>query len=255
MLDANQLEALAAVLEHGSFGAAARHYDAHARFQQEVGQALQEWMPDRPVGTDLTVSGLDLGCGTGDYCAAFTRDGIQAVGLDLDQAMVSQARTRAPETEFHVLDMAEFRTLGGPWSMIYCIGNTAAHLPQGRFWSCVEDVAERLLPDGVWIVQVMNWDYVLGLPSFVFPPKVMEGAVFHRAYEDITPESLTFRTGLDIEGRRVFDDQVRLHPLPSADIIAGHEARGFRLVEHVSDYAGSGFDPDVFSANIFVFTR
>lgn len=40
------------------FGAAARHYDAHARFQQEVGQALLEWMPDRLVGTDLTVSGL-----------------------------------------------------------------------------------------------------------------------------------------------------------------------------------------------------
>ncbi|MGL4777217.1 MAG: malonyl-[acyl-carrier protein] O-methyltransferase BioC, partial [Aeromonas veronii] len=49
------------------FGAAARHYDAHARFQQEVGQALLEWMPDRPVGTDLTVSGLDLGCGTGFF--------------------------------------------------------------------------------------------------------------------------------------------------------------------------------------------
>ncbi len=50
------------------FGAAARHYDAHARFQQEVGQALLEWMPSRPVGTDLTVSGLDLGCGTGFSC-------------------------------------------------------------------------------------------------------------------------------------------------------------------------------------------
>jgi hypothetical protein len=83
----------------------------------------------------------------------------------------------------------------------------------------------------------------------------MEGAVFHRGYGDITPHGLTFRTGLDIEGERVFDDEVRLYPLPSVDMAAGHEQRGFRLVEHVSDYAGSGFDPDVFSANIFVFTR
>ena len=37
------------------FGAAARHYDAHARFQQEVGQALLDLMPDRPVGSELTV--------------------------------------------------------------------------------------------------------------------------------------------------------------------------------------------------------
>lgn len=198
---------------------------------------------------------LDLGCGTGDYCAAFTRDGVRAVGLDLDPAMISQARTRGPETEFHVLDMTEFASLGGPWSMIYSIGNTAAHLPHARFWACVDDVADRLLPGGVWIVQVMNWDYVLGLKSFAFPPKVMEGAVFHRVYEDITPDGLTFRTGLDIEGRRVFDDQARLYPLTSAAIVAGHAGRGFRLVEHVSDYAGSGFDPEVFSANIFVFKR
>jgi len=198
---------------------------------------------------------LDLGCGTGDYCAAFTRDGVPAVGLDQDPAMVAQARTRGPETEFHVLDMTRFATLDRHWSMIYSIGNTAAHLPRENFWACVEDVAAHLQPGGVWLVQVMNWDYVLGLPHFGFPPKVMEGAVFHRDYEDITPEGLTFRTGLDIEGQRVFDDQVRLYPMPSADIVAGHEARGFHLALHVSDYAGSGFDPEVFSANIFVFTR
>jgi hypothetical protein len=83
----------------------------------------------------------------------------------------------------------------------------------------------------------------------------MEGAVFHRAYEGITPEGLTFHTGLDIDGHRVFDDHVRLYPLPSAQIVSGHEKRGFHLVEHVSDYSGSGFDPEVFSANIFVFKR
>ncbi len=226
----------------------AEWYDRIFPFSPGVYAFLNHHLGDRggPV--------LDLGCGTGDYCAAFTRDGVRAVGVDLDPAMISQARTRGPETEFHVLDMTEFPTLGGPWNMIYSIGNTAAHLSRDRFWECVGNVGARLLPGGVWIVQVMNWDYVLGLPGFTFPAKVMDGAVFHRAYEDITPDGLTFRTGLDIEGRRVFDDQVRLHPLPSADIVAGHEARGFRLVEHVSDYAGSGFDPEVFSANIFVFT-
>jgi SAM-dependent methyltransferase len=198
---------------------------------------------------------LDLGCGTGDYCAAFTRDGVTAAGLDLDEAMISQARLRGPDTEFHVMDMAGFAALEGPWNMIYSIGNTAAHLPRERFWACAGDVAGRLLPHGVWIVQVMNWDYVLGLRSFVFPPKVMDGAVFHRAYEDIGPGGLTFSTALDIDGERVFEDQVRLYPIPSVDMIAGHERLGFRLVEHVSDYAGSGFDPDVFSASLFVFTR
>lgn len=202
---------------------------------------------------DMNGAVLDLGCGTGDYCGAFTRDGITATGLDLDPKMISRARIRNPECEFHVMDMTEFPILGGPWSMIYSIGNTAAHLPPDQFWDCAQHVRERLVPGGVWIVQVMNWDYVLGLDSFVFPPKIMDTAVFHRSYEDISESGLTFRTKLDIDGQSVFTDQVRLYPLTSSSIIAGHNQLGYKLMEQASDYAGSAFDPEIFSANILVF--
>lgn len=76
------------------FGAAARHYDAHARFQQEVGQALLEWMPGRPVGTDLTVRGLDLGCGTGFFLPQLANRCDELVGLDLAPGMLAQAALR-----------------------------------------------------------------------------------------------------------------------------------------------------------------
>lgn len=227
----------------------ARWYDRIFPFSPGVYAFLSRHM-DRPGGPVL-----DLGCGTGDYCAAFARDGMRAVGLDLDAAMIFRARESGSGAEFHVLDMGDFQVLGGPWSFIYSIGNTAAHLPPEKFWSCVDSVAACLEPDGTWIVQVMNWDYVLGLRHFTFPPKVMDGAVFHRFYEDISASGLTFRTGLDVDGERVFDDAVRLYPLSSREIIEGHEKRGFRLVEHAADYAGSAFDPEVFSANIFVFRR
>ncbi|HHQ4884035.1 TPA: malonyl-ACP O-methyltransferase BioC [Aeromonas veronii] len=76
------------------FGAAARHYDAHARFQQEVGQALLELMPDRLVGTDLTVSGLDLGCGTGFFLPTLATRCAELTGLDLAPGMLEQAALR-----------------------------------------------------------------------------------------------------------------------------------------------------------------
>ena len=76
------------------FGAAARHYDAHARFQQEVGQALLERMPDSQVGTDLTVSGLDLGCGTGFFLPALAGRCSELTGLDLAPGMLAQAALR-----------------------------------------------------------------------------------------------------------------------------------------------------------------
>ena len=50
---------------------------------------------DRPGGPVL-----DLGCGTGDYCAAFARDGMRAVGLDLDAAMIFRTQESGSGTEF-----------------------------------------------------------------------------------------------------------------------------------------------------------
>ena len=100
------------------FGAAARHYDAHARFQQEVGQALLELMPDGQVGSELTVCGLDLdtavyrrglpdslpdglpergldlGCGTGFFLPALAGRCQQLHGLDLAPGMLAQAALR-----------------------------------------------------------------------------------------------------------------------------------------------------------------
>ena len=100
------------------FGAAARHYDAHARFQQEVGQALLDLMPDGPVGSELTVcgldldtavyrrglpdflpdglpeTGLDLGCGTGFFLPALAGRCQQLHGLDLAPGMLAQAALR-----------------------------------------------------------------------------------------------------------------------------------------------------------------
>ena len=80
------------------FGAAARHYDAHARFQQEVGLALLDRMPGEPVtpaslSTSL-ISGLDLGCGTGFFLPHLASRCHQLHGLDLAPGMLQQAALR-----------------------------------------------------------------------------------------------------------------------------------------------------------------
>ncbi|MGY6037731.1 malonyl-ACP O-methyltransferase BioC [Aeromonas sp. AE23HZ002T15] len=85
------------------FGAAARHYDAHARFQQEVGQALLARMPQGGEGTvaaghrhfaDLPESGLDLGCGTGFFLPDLAGRCQRLYGLDLAPGMLAQAARR-----------------------------------------------------------------------------------------------------------------------------------------------------------------
>jgi SAM-dependent methyltransferase len=52
---------------------------------------------------------LDLGCGSGEFCAAATEAGARATGIDASDAMIALAR-RASTAEFHV------RALGAlPW--------------------------------------------------------------------------------------------------------------------------------------------
>jgi malonyl-CoA O-methyltransferase len=89
------------------FGAAARHYDAHACFQQEVGLALLKRMtnalpasePDHGGQGDtladaLPGSGLDLGCGTGFFLPQLARRCHRLHGLDLAPGMLQQAALR-----------------------------------------------------------------------------------------------------------------------------------------------------------------
>ena len=77
------------------FGAAARHYDAHAKFQREVGQALQAMMPaGSPLAGALPEVGLDLGCGTGFFLPHLAGRCQRLHGLDLAPGMLAQAAQR-----------------------------------------------------------------------------------------------------------------------------------------------------------------
>ncbi|WP_421226729.1 malonyl-ACP O-methyltransferase BioC [Aeromonas jandaei] len=76
------------------FGAAARHYDAHARFQQEVGLALLELMSAAGVREERRGCGLDLGCGTGFFLPHLATRCAGLTGLDLAPGMLEQAALR-----------------------------------------------------------------------------------------------------------------------------------------------------------------
>ncbi|MFR9717784.1 malonyl-ACP O-methyltransferase BioC [Aeromonas diversa] len=70
------------------FGAAARHYDAHAAFQREVGEALLGWLPARSERL------LDLGCGTGYFLPALAARSHTLTALDLSPGMLARADER-----------------------------------------------------------------------------------------------------------------------------------------------------------------
>jgi 2-polyprenyl-3-methyl-5-hydroxy-6-metoxy-1,4-benzoquinol methylase len=128
----------------------AEHYETIFPFREEVHAFLRQSFPE--AGRRI----LDAGCGTGDYCGRFAAEGFEACGVDLDPAMIKAARMRYPAATFHCLDMMEIAGLGSAFDLMFCIGNTAAHLPQAAFARFVQAVKGILRPGGRWIFQVVN---------------------------------------------------------------------------------------------------
>jgi len=49
---------------------------------------------------------LDAGCGTGRVAIELANRGIDVVGVDRDEPFITQARSKAPNIDFHLDDLA-----------------------------------------------------------------------------------------------------------------------------------------------------
>ncbi len=227
----------------------AGHYEAVFPLDETTYSFLGSRLP--PAGGRV----LDVGCGTGDYCGRLASDGYDALGVDLDREMIDVAARRFPEASFRVLDMVDLASLGGRCDGIFCIGNVLAHLPGNDLGRFLRDVRDMLQPSAPWIFQTVNWDFILEQGSFRFPDIVTSGVVFEREYPEVSPDLVRFVTRLEVDGRRVFEGEVSLHPARAEDYREAHAAAGFDLEGHYADFRGRAFDPGAHSSSVFVFRK
>src|SRR6266705_3951278 len=82
----------------------AAQYDAKHAFVYEKAKGLVELLaPQSGEGI------LDLGCGTGALTAEIAERGVEVLGVDRSEEMISQARRKFPALKFEVLDARELR--------------------------------------------------------------------------------------------------------------------------------------------------
>jgi SAM-dependent methyltransferase len=229
----------------------AEYYEAVFPFREEVFAFLRSYLP---AGSRRI---LDVGCGTGHYCGRLAADGFEAVGIDLDPKMIAAARDRYPAPSFLCLDMREVGTLSRTFDAAYCIGNVASHLTQAEVRGFLGGLARILKPSGLWILQVVNWDYILGRDSYRFPPRTVEpgSAMFFRDYQDISSDRVRFSTRLAAGDRTIFAGEVWLHPIRSDACQRLHQEAGFTSHGHYADFGRTPFDPARDSGSVFVFRR
>ncbi len=228
-----------------------QYYDVIFPFRDEVYTFLRTHLSSPPK----TV--LDVGCGTGRYANRFTKDGFETIGIDLDSDMINFARKHYFGTPFYCMNMTEVMSLQLTFDLIFCIGNVAAHLTRELYGEFLRTVHQLLNPNGLWIFQVKNWDYVLKTQTYSFPDIERKGQEikFLREYSEITTGKVKFDTTLEVKDKILFEESVYLYPVKTAEYLRLHEVSGFSLVGHYSDFKKNKFVESEDKANIFVFQQ
>jgi len=112
---------------------------------------------------------VDLGCGRGEMLELLADAGIDARGVDLDEAMVDHARAAGANVEhcdaLEFLVKQEDASLGAIFSAQFI-----EHLPAGLLPELLEVARAKLLPDGIFIAETVNPHSPRALKAFWIDP-------------------------------------------------------------------------------------
>ncbi len=127
-------------------------YDAEYGFKDYAHETslLQQWIERHKRCLDTSL--LDVACGTGAHLAFLQAD-YQVEGLDLDRAMLEEAKSRLPRITFHHGDMQEFN-LGRGYGVVTCLFSAIGYVrTEPAMRRAVANMARHLVPGGVLLVE------------------------------------------------------------------------------------------------------
>jgi len=199
---------------------------------------------------------LDIGCATGHYCGKFSEKKLNVTGIDLDSEMIKNARRNYREVIFEEMNLEDIKDLDKSFDFVYSTGNVMAHISESSFSLFLDELNKILGKKGIWVFQVINWDFIMMQNDFDFPLIETESKVFQRKYTEIKKSSLIFNTELKdkSDGKSLFKDHVTMYPVASDKYLKMHRDKGFELIGHYSDYSKTPFNKNSFSADIYVFS-
>jgi SAM-dependent methyltransferase len=210
---------------------------------------------------------LDLGCGSGEHARFLASLGFEATGVDASSSQVEAARGADPEGRYVQGSLTDLAGLVEPgFGGALCVGNTLPHLTEEEaLRRCFEGVATRLLPGGVFLLQILNYDRILDRGERTFPVLVRPGeegaeTVFLRLMTPhadgrvtFTPANLRWRPGAEPPLELVSAEEVQLRGWRRAEVEAQLTAAGFEVRETLGTMTGEPWSPT--SADLVVVAR
>jgi glycine/sarcosine N-methyltransferase len=191
---------------------------------------------------------LDIGCATGELAFQIANLGAKVTAIDLNEDLLIQAKTTKlhPNLYFQTGNMLELETdfQPGQFDAILCFGNTLVHLQTVELiHQMLERVFTVLKPGSHFLLQILNYNYILGESITELPLIETENIQFIRRYifEENNP-LVRFQTELVLKNEdKNISNETLLFALQSAELTELLDNKGFMEIELFSNFKREPF--------------
>lgn len=191
---------------------------------------------------------LDIGCATGELASQLAKGEAKVTGIDLNEDLLKQAKANKeyPTLHFQVGDMLELKAdfQRDQFDAVLCFGNTLVHLSAiDLIQQMLNGVNAILKPGGKFLIQVLNYDFILKERVSKLPIVETENIKFVRKYKFEKNSSLIrFYTDLHIKNEaKIVSNETSLFALKSAELIDLLEGTGFKNIGLFSNFKKNKF--------------
>ena len=186
---------------------------------------------------------LDIGCATGELAFNLANEGAKVIGIDLNEDLLKQAKSKRIHSnlQFQPGNMLELGTdfHKKQFDAVLCFGNTLVHLPAtDLIQQMLNGALSVLKPGGIFLMQILNYDYILAEQVSELPLIETENIKFIRKYKFKKNSPLIlFQTDLHLKKeKRVVSGETSLFALTSNELVGLLKKSGFKEIELYSNF-------------------
>ncbi|MCY1722865.1 class I SAM-dependent methyltransferase [Prolixibacteraceae bacterium Z1-6] len=227
-----------------------KFYSSISKYYSEIFpySAMQQKFVQACVGNLDQKQILDIGCATGELAFHLAGSGATVAGIDLNEDLLNQAIQNKihPKLQFRQGNMLELATdfRKEQFDAVLCFGNTLVHLQSEEgVEHMLNGVNNVLKPGGHFLLQILNYDYILGEKVSELPLIETENIRFIRNYKFQNNSALIrFQTDLQIKAEdTTVSNQTTLLALKSSKLTELLERAGFKNIQLYANFKQETF--------------
>jgi SAM-dependent methyltransferase len=178
----------------------------------------------REIPADHVPRLLELGCSAGTTALALARRGLELTGIDRSEDLIRSAsrRGKGNNPRFFCMDMRDCHTYfpSASFDMILCLGDSLAYLDsQDEARTLFRHIYELLVPGGIFIFELVNYDKVLQGALKELPLLASPRVRYTRSYGKLFNSRIRYTASLRaFNGYPLFIEEHLLYPLRQSEL-------------------------------------